>query len=756
MARTAKDTHELAADLWRGGLHKVAAHFPTWQVAEPEFGSSDLVFKLERQRRTIRLKVAPSGASSNLDVAILEDGGAPDVATAFARAIVVIDRARRPATNTKPQTSWREIFIADACNLKCTFCCEAVRIGRGKLMPWEQIEQTLRRYAADGVHVVQFMGGEPTIHPRFADALRLSHDLGMRNYAITNLLQWRKESFAAEVSPLLDELMISMHAYGASAGGEVTGLESWWTNFERSVEKARERLTCRIYGATVLSKHNVDDLEKIAEVLVSLRTRKWVMGNSVPIAEAPKSSLEINIGLDEQRLQMDRFRALHRWTNERGCELVFFCMPDCVLAPDLWSFSHDRMLHDQDLLGTGRAVEEKDVVFWSRTDYQDEAVRTVSLGRRYAPKCDECPRKGTCGGYFREYLDANGDRELTPESVPRAAPPPAEAPWSAYVALSHELSESRAWGPIEFHGGRLSATSTVEGRASTLHVGPGPVVSVDDSSLARKLDHGLRAHPLSWPSRDAGPLLVVTSGVPRSGTSWLMRLAIAILTGAGATLEAKDQDGRRIDDFPSNEPDDAEAQALAALLSRHHASPVGVRCVKTHFASRAAVDDPRTRFLYVYRDPRDVLVSTFHYARVGPAASHFEGRTSREVLHELVPRVVPMLRRSLEDAARADLPASTLLVGYRQLIEEPAAEIARIARHVDVHLPARFAAAIAARHSFERESGRSRGNEDRASYFRRGVVGGFGDFDPELLAIVLDAVPDAAELVRRLDARRAG
>lgn len=774
----AKDSRELASSLWRGGLFRIGKHFPAWTVAEPEFHDAAVVFVMANGAQAVRVRVeghdAPGTADEtgpNLRVVTLDDGGAPDVANALAKAIVAVDRAGRamapPPYKQPVDGSWRELFIADTCNLKCSFCCEAVRIGRGSMMEWSVLEQTLHRYAESGVKVVQFMGGEPSLHPRFADALRLSRQLGMRNYAITNLLQWRKPAFAEEVGPLLDELMISMHAVGEQAGESVTGRRTWWDHFQVAVENARTTLACRVYGATVLSKHNVGDLERIAETLVSLGARKWVMGNSVPINEAPLNSLEINLELADQRAEMGRFRELHAWTAERGCEMVFFCMPDCVLSPELWPASHDRMLHDQDLLGT---AAKDDVTFWSRTDFQEETVRNVALGRRYSEGCDGCVRKGTCGGYFQEYLDARGGDALRPMAelpvIPSYEQPRFSAvhafqralrvPGTAYELAPTELDGRALRSDVMRHGARvgsITATPGAEPDARTIVRFDGDVPS-DARQHARDLEAG----PLAWPSRiDERPMMVVGSGVPRSGTSWLTRTAHGLLRASGATVHGGGSaNGQAVDDFPSNAPGDEHARRLDEFVRSHAAAPSSTHCVKTHYdVGHVVAEHPRGRMLYIYRDPRDVLASTFHYAFAGPASGHFAALEPAAAFERLLHEVVPVLRASLEAASADSLPQTTLLVRYDDLVERPEGEIRRLARHLGVHLPTGFDAAAAQRYRFERETGRARGAEERGSYWRSGLIGAWRDALPASFHAPLEAaLPDADALLAALDARR--
>ncbi|NCG21278.1 MAG: radical SAM protein [Rhodobacterales bacterium] len=734
-AIVATTNEEAAERLWKVGLHRFSRHFPAWTLEAPDFAGSSLVFAMRNGEKQFRVRVENADnpgdgftAGPTLRVRVVENQGAGNIADAFAEAILKIDRAGRALALPKAgkDASWRELFIANACNLRCTFCCESVRIGQGTLMPWEQIETVLRSYAADGVKVVQFMGGEPSIHPRFCDALRLSRELGMRNYAITNLLQWRKRDFAEEVGPLLDELMISMHALGEQSGSLVTGRKYWWKEFQEGVENAQQTLTGRVYGATVLSKNNVDDLEQIGAALAALGASKWVMGDSVPIAEAPQNSLEINLDPDDQRAQMGRFKVLHGWMAERGCEMVFFCMPDCVLSPDLWAASHDRMLHDQDLLGTATATAGDEVNFWSRTDYQEDAVRNVALGRRYADSCEGCTRKGTCGGYFDEHLTARGGGDLKAflEEVPT---PALDVPAvSAAVVFDRNLrrvpDNVRVERPV-LKGRMLVAPFSIGGEVlGEIRLSPTACTSDRHEGAMdfrrRITEVSSRASDTSWPSfASRRPLLIMASGVPRSGTSWLTRITQNMVRSSGITRTSGNRAGQRMDDFPTNVEGDAEHLRLLEAIACFEDSGEGIHVLKTHYEVGPTSDSVRT--LYIYRDPMDVLTSTFFYAQAGPAAVHFEGKSPEAILTELLDAVLPELLRSYQAALQAG--PSTLLVQYRSLVEATETQILRIAQHIGLSLPPEFVGATARAHTFEAEAGRPAGDFDPTSYYRGGV-----------------------------------
>ena len=305
-----------------------------------------------------------------------------------------------------------ELFIADGCNLQCWFCIESVRIAQKRFMPWEEVEHHLLKAVADGVDVVQFMGGEATLHPRFADALALCRELRLRTYVITNLLRWRDRGFAEAVGPRLDEVMISMHAHGADAGHAISGVRSWKATFDEALANARETLTGAIQASTVLTRDNVAELEAIAEQVLSVGPHLWVMGNAVPVEGTRKDAVDGNLTLTELDALRPRFAALAAQARAAGCRLVFFAFPHCVLGPGLWDDTHDHILADQDLSDDAPSAVET-VQFWSRADYLDGPGR-IHLGRTRPDVCAPCARRAVCGGHFSAYFDRHGTAELRP------------------------------------------------------------------------------------------------------------------------------------------------------------------------------------------------------------------------------------------------------------------------------------------------------------------------------------------------------
>ncbi len=223
---------------------------------------------------------------------------------------------------------------------------------------------------------------------------------------------WRQRDLADAAAPVLDEVMVSMHAWGEEQGAQVTGTAGWWRGFGEAAANARATLQGRVRCSTVLTRYNVDDLERIGDELMRFRPTAWVMGNAVPVVGTREEALDIDLSLTELKALRPRFEALSRRRAQGGCTLIFFAMPACVVGPNLWDDSHDLYIDDQDL-SDGAADTVETVTFWSKAD-DLQRPKPVTLGRTRAAPCDDCVRASTCGGHFSSYFARFGTDELEP------------------------------------------------------------------------------------------------------------------------------------------------------------------------------------------------------------------------------------------------------------------------------------------------------------------------------------------------------
>lgn len=136
------------------------------------------------------------------------------------------------------------------------------------------------------------------------------------------------------------------------------------------------------------------------------------------------------------------------------------------------------------------------------------------------------------------------------------------------------------------------------------------------------------------------------------------------------------------------------------------------------------------RFVYLHRDPRDVAVSiTFDYQKRGFAAD----RTFEDILEMIVLALLPVHVKE----ARQWVDAGSLVITFEQMKTDMPGLIGRVLPHIDYAVPDPALpgrplsppeiAAVIDKHSFERVTGRNRGDDGeiiRSQYmFRKGVSG---------------------------------
>jgi Sulfotransferase family len=132
---------------------------------------------------------------------------------------------------------------------------------------------------------------------------------------------------------------------------------------------------------------------------------------------------------------------------------------------------------------------------------------------------------------------------------------------------------------------------------------------------------------------------------------------------------------------------------------------------------------PHAKFIHIVRDARDCAVSAwFHNQRIspGPFSKHFASFS--EFTGAFAKAWV--LNVSLGAKFAAELPGRCLTIRYEDLSREPMALFTRICGFLGASTdPAILQACCAAADFANLSGGRSRGQEDRGSFFRQGLPG---------------------------------
>ena len=137
---------------------------------------------------------------------------------------------------TTEETRPAKVYVepTNACNLACATCVRHSWDEPEGFMSWPTYEAVVDGLGAGGT--VAFMGlGEPLLHLRFLDMVRLTKDRGLRAEVTTNALLLDDQLAAGLVEAGLDQLVVSIDGASAEAFGRVRSGAS----LERVVENVR-------------------------------------------------------------------------------------------------------------------------------------------------------------------------------------------------------------------------------------------------------------------------------------------------------------------------------------------------------------------------------------------------------------------------------------------------------------------------------------------------------------------------------------
>ena len=311
----------------------------------------------------------------------------------------------KPILGPKGQRCTRlELHLTTTCPEKCVFCSEDERMRTFKKFPttWGRVAKTLRDYAAQGIEHLHLTGGEPTIHPRFLDVLRLAKKLGMRTSIGTIGTRLAEPDFAQQALPLLDEALFSVHGPDAATHDALTRVPGSFDKQLRAIELARQRPGFLLAVNTVMCRPNIEKLPDTVAFLDALGPALIVVSNTTPEGAAYEHYEELAVPLATLARVLPQVPS-----KARQAVLRFFGVPMCLLAAEHRMLSND--LHwDPRVTVEWNAPERGKVAFsgWPAWDPGRKRARVAA--------CTECSMQGVCMGVYARYAELWPTEELTP------------------------------------------------------------------------------------------------------------------------------------------------------------------------------------------------------------------------------------------------------------------------------------------------------------------------------------------------------
>lgn len=271
--------------------------------------------------------------------------------------------------------------VTYVCNNHCTFCAVGTRTQIDG-HPTRQREQ-LAKYRAQGVVMVDFDGGEPTLNPELIPLIKSARALGYQRINVTtNGRRCVYERYAAKlVNSGLTTLLFSVHGHDARTHAQQVGVAE---AFEQTCAGIRNCLKYAPRGVELgmnitVTKGNHDKIDKLAQLCWELGLRWMNIQFLTPFGRATSW-----VAPDTQKAADHAVEVIDAWADKIRFQVIN--LPFCFMP------------NHQHLMQGDLAKLERHMVFVNN--------ETVNLAEYLAerrvrkPVCASCPHACFCGGFY--------------------------------------------------------------------------------------------------------------------------------------------------------------------------------------------------------------------------------------------------------------------------------------------------------------------------------------------------------------------
>ena len=163
------------------------------------------------------------------------------------------------------------IPITSACNLDCPICYTINKNEAAHQMSTDALSKILTHLAEDHdeVDIINFTGGEPTLHPQLFDFLAMCREAGIRRLTIsTNGLKLRDESYVRKLAALDARIVLSLDTFRPETDRVLLGANTVRTKLEALELLEKHDVATTILPAVAMGL-NDDEVGSLLQLVLS-------------------------------------------------------------------------------------------------------------------------------------------------------------------------------------------------------------------------------------------------------------------------------------------------------------------------------------------------------------------------------------------------------------------------------------------------------------------------------------------------------
>jgi organic radical activating enzyme len=323
--------------------------------------------------------------------------------------------------NKKPSTERRltrrgVLWVGLRCDIHCKFCYDEFIENNNKT--WISLEEAtvaLRkfRYFYQNEYI-DFMGGEPTLHPKIVEIVRCAVNIGLRPTIITHAMHLASYDRAKQFADAgIHDFLVSIHGIGSTVE-EIHGKNI--NNFAKQMQALDNlsALNIPFRFNCVLIKDNMNQLDDIVDIAAKKGASVINFLTYNPYFEWSKN-IEISFQLKHSDIYEHLKKAIIK-CNSLGIEANVRYMPICQLPKlEAHAYTGFQLPYDShewdynswyDLGHPGKPAEDW---YIKASNLQQERHNYT-----HVPACENCAIKSICDGFHTQYVTRWGGDEAKP------------------------------------------------------------------------------------------------------------------------------------------------------------------------------------------------------------------------------------------------------------------------------------------------------------------------------------------------------
>ena len=311
----------------------------------------------------------------------------------------------------KPQIRIKDVDLnlGKVCNNDCKFCMSSGQAEHPQFADYDKLKNEIISTALKEYEKITFLGGEPTIHPRILDLIKLARKNGFKRiHVVSNGRKYADKEFLTNmVQKGVNAFSVSIHSHIKETEDFLTGREGGYDEKIQGIKNFVDiqndnRNVAPVFVNIVLNKKNCEKLDETVEFFKNIGITHFRINSMMSHSGNAKKNAGTLLPKISESVQV-----INKILDMKGIEVILGDFPLCIFE----NFdSHEKISNDSP---TTNIIYDSDEKGETRLSFNWQSKKKNDMKIKTS-KCQNCKLNKNCEGLWKDYYLVFGDEELNP------------------------------------------------------------------------------------------------------------------------------------------------------------------------------------------------------------------------------------------------------------------------------------------------------------------------------------------------------